>query len=228
MIHNQPRVVFLLLDVSGSTQSMREIYTTGFEKILSALKGGDRLIVDRISDNPLSQSTFPINEEFTTYGIFDRRGNPIFEPQNQKELDEKKKAIMEKANKIINAPKGAPTTAILNSLQLAERVFNTYKNGDNVLVIFSDMVEISKSHNFAYEKLTQADIDATIEQQRKAGELPNLDKVKVYAIGAGAGEENRKLKSEQWFGIQNFWLAYFAATGANLTKDRYGAALLEF
>lgn len=227
-IQKQPRVVFVLFDLSGSTRSMGEKYTNNFDKILSTLKPGDRLIVDSITDNPLSQSTYPINEKFKTYGIFERRGNPIFEPLNQKELDEEKKAIEEKTNKLINSSKGAQTTAILDALQLAERVFNTYTKGEKILVVFSDMVEVSKAHNFTFDKLAQLNIDTIIEQERETDELPNLSGVKVYVIGAGAGEENRRLKAEQWFDIQNFWLAYFSATGADLTKDRYGAALLEF
>ncbi|MFH1712684.1 MAG: hypothetical protein ABH896_00640 [Candidatus Jacksonbacteria bacterium] len=225
---DQPRVVFVLFDLSGSARSMGEKYTDNFDKILSTLKAGDRLIVDSITDNPLSQSTFPINEKFKTYGIFDRRGNPIFEPLNQKDLDEQKTNIKEKTNNLINNSKGAHTTAILDALQLAERVFNTYANGEKILVVFSDMLEVSKARNFNFEKLAQLNIDTIIEQQREAGELPNLNGVRVYVIGAGAGEENRRLKAEQWFDIQNFWLAYFTATGADLTKDRYGAALLEF
>lgn len=228
LVRGGDRTVFVLFDLSGSTKSMRETYARGFEKILVALQAGDRIIVDRIIDNPLAQSTFPVNEGFTKYGVFDRRGNPIYEPVNRKELDEKKKSVQEGVDKVLASFQYFHSTPILDALQLAERVFSTYPEGRPVLVIFSDMVEVSGEHNFSVEELTPQRIKSIIEEERMAGELPDLKGVRVYVIGAGAGEESSLISSGRWFNIQNFWLAYFAATGANLPKDRYGAALLKF
>lgn len=228
LIHGSAKTVFVLFDLSGSTRSMRSTYASEFEKVLAKLGPGDRLIVDRITDRPLTESTFPVNETFPAYGLLDQRGNPIFQPVNQRELDDKRAAVRTTVTALLNSAQGSEATAILDSLQLAERVFTTYPDKRKVLVIFSDMVEIFGANNFVYDDLNDARINQVIAARENLGELPNLQGVEVYVAGAGAGRENWVIKSQRWFQIENFWLAYFAATHAELTKDRYGAALLEF
>ncbi len=228
-VYDRPRVVFVLLDFSNSTWSMRGSYAADFQKILDSLKAGDRLIVDRITANTLAQSTFPVNEELPQYGIFDQRGNPVYDPVNQKELAGKKKSIQAKVDRMFSTGAEGQATPIMDATQLAQRVFDTYRGtGAPVLVIFSDMVEVSDGYSFETQTLTPRNIESIIAKKESAGELPKLNGVKVYVVGAGAGQENSDITSLQWLGIQNFWLSYFAATGADLSKDRYGAALLEF
>ena len=228
LVYDKPKVVFVLFDLSNSTRSMRETYAADFEKILGSLKGGDRLIVDRITENPLTQSTFPVDTEFTKYGIFDQRGSPIYNSVNQKELNDEKKSVQATVDKVLSAAVNAQATPIMDAVHLAERGFNTYPDGESVLAIFSDMVEVSDSYDFDTQALAPYNIESIIEKKKAVGELPELNGVKVYVIGAGAGVENSDIDSQRWQNIQNFWLSYFAATGADLSKDRYGAALLEF
>lgn len=222
------KAVLVLFDLSGSTRDMRDTYDRGFEKILTKVGAGDRIIVERITDRPLTEATFPVNEEFAQYGMFDQRGSPIFAPANKKDLDAEKEKIKKTVKDFLNSYKGSEGTAILDSLQLAERVFTTYPDKQKVLVIFSDMVEIFGSNNFTYDNLKDTKIAQIIASRQNLGQLPNLNSVKVYVVGAGAGAGNRTIKSQRWFNIENFWLSYFAKTGADLTKDRYGSSLLDF
>jgi len=228
LVRGGDKTVFVLFDLSGSTQSMRKTYENEFEKILATLEAGDRIIVDRITDRPLAQSTFPVNEEFVKYGILDKRGNPMFDPLNQKELDAKRKTILKTVNNLFNSSPNSNATAIIDSLQLAERVFNTYTGKQKILVIFSDMVEIYGQNNFTVDNLTDSKIAQIVAAKSSSVQLPNLSGVKIYIVGAGAGEENSGINSQRLFNIENFWLTYFTQTGADFTKDRYGAALLEF
>jgi lysophospholipase L1-like esterase len=94
-----------------------------------------------------------------------------------------------------------------------------------VLVIFSDRVEESEHYNFTRENLTEARIKKIISQNRSRGLLPDLAGVKVYVVGASAGAYE-KMRSGRMAAIRDFWLAYFKACGAELTRERYGGALL--
>ncbi|MHB8842379.1 MAG: hypothetical protein ACYC56_11455, partial [Candidatus Aquicultor sp.] len=57
----QHRVVFALFDLSGSTDIERANFADDFKAIVSALDEGDTIIADKIVDDPLSNSSFPIN-----------------------------------------------------------------------------------------------------------------------------------------------------------------------
>jgi hypothetical protein len=229
LVSGQSRVVFVLLDLSESTRSMRGTYSADFRKILDLLQGGDRIVVSGIVANPLAQSAYAVDEKLPAYGLLDLRGNPVYGPANQKQLEDMKKDIQSKADGLLSSGVAAPATPIMDSLQLAQRVFDTYQDGKPVLIIFSDMVEVSDGYDFgAQTPLTAQDASTIIEKKETAGDLPSLKNVEVYVVGAGAGKENSDMTTEQWVGIQNFWMAYFTATGANLSADRYGAALLKF
>ena len=58
--------------------------------------------------------------------------------------------------------------------------------------------------------------------KRKKGRLPDLAGVKIYITGATAGTPDK------FFAVQNFWLMYFKECGASLSKENYGATLLNF
>ena len=59
------------------------------------------------------------------------------------------------------------------------------------------------------------------------GSIPNLAGVRVYVVGAGVVKSS-ELPAARILAIQDFWQAYFTASGADLPADRYGAALVRF
>jgi len=65
----QNKVVFCLFDLSASTEmaSARQKYSDSFKRILDKIVEGDVIVADAITDNPLSQSAFPVNEEFPVF-----------------------------------------------------------------------------------------------------------------------------------------------------------------
>src|SRR5713101_7276527 len=99
-------------------------------------------------------------------------------------------------------------TSILDALQLAQRVFETYPSERRVLVLFSDMVEESSYYDFTKENLTASRIQAIIVAEKAEHRLPRLGGAHVYVIGASAGFYSR-MPAEAVRHIQNFWLQYF-------------------
>lgn len=210
------KTVVVLFDISGSTlnPAIREQYRNDFIKITDpkhALFPGDAIAADLIADSSAAGSTLPINEELQA-NSWDT--NTIKVKKANREI---LKRIMEDADVILQSNQQAKSTDILSSLQIAERVFKTYNKERNVLVIMSDMVEDSQSYNFEKEKLTDSRVTEIIAKERKAGRLPDLKNVQVYAIKNATGQS--KLDHGA---IQNFWLRYFQETGARIDKAHYG------
>ncbi len=222
----------VLFDMSSSTQSkeIRQRYAEDFKRILNSCGSGDVMVADAITDNPLAQSTFPINDEFEAFNP--GTDNPMLVKKKEEEFNQKlrdrRDQIFVKAQSLLNDESRKITkTKILDSILLADRVFHTYNNQKKVLVIFSDMVEESDKYNFQQHHPTEAMSEQIINQEKQTKRLPDLAGVKVYVIGASAGGYQSS-SSEQFINIENFWLKYFKIAGADLTKDRYGAALIKF
>jgi len=219
------KLVFVLFDLSGSTnvQEVRRRYYEDFTKVLAAVKPGDAIVADAITDNPLAQSTFPINEEFEKYNP--ALHNPVI---HKKKGDQQKARVLQTAKEMLyKQGQRVPSTKILDALHLAERIFNTYKRDEKVLVLFSDMVEESDRYNFRKARLTDKETEQIIANEKAKKRLPDLRGVRVYVTGASAGG-HQGMSSEMIFSIRDFWLRYFKACGADLTKARYGSSLPKF
>jgi len=219
----EEKCIFVLFDVSGSTLASRQQYYQDFQKVLNKIKGGDRLIADLITENPLSQSVFPINEKIPKYSIFFPGGPDEYRTRTIQQ----KTNILNKAKKLVFNSTGRQKTKILDSLRLAERVFKTYKEPKKELIIFSDMIEESEYYNFITMKLSDKEIEQIIEKERKREEtgLPDLCGAKVYVV---TGTYSKNITTKKILNIKKFWLRYFKECGADLTKERYGSCLLEY
>jgi hypothetical protein len=224
------KVVCVLVDRSSSTedQGVRQRYIEGFQRVVGRLDSGDVIVADAITDNPLAQSSFPVNDEFKPFQP--SSDNELIvkkERENhQKEIQVVRERVLANAQGLFSS---APSnqTKILDAMRLAERVISAYQRPKRVLVIFSDMIEESERYNFKRERLTDEVIARIINEEKQAKRLPDLAGVRVYVIGAGASG-NQPSSSEQYTEIENFWSQYFKAAGADLSKDRYGATLLKF
>jgi hypothetical protein len=92
-------------------------------------------------------------------------------------------------------------------VQLAERVFAAYPEASaRSLVLLSDMAQHTDSP------------DPTV---------PDLAGVRVYVVGAGV-TAGGAMPSRRIVAVERSWMAFFAAAGADLTEERYGAALVRF
>src|SRR3989442_6376622 len=158
------------------------------------------MAADIIDDNPLAHSTYPINASFDRY-----------EPLKENKLDyerrvhQQREAVMKQADAIVRKPPGRPGSAVIDAMQLADRVFSTFERDHTLLVIFSDMIEQSRRYDFTGENLTAARTVQIMAKEQSAGRLPELQDVEVCVDGAGAAATGGPLP-EKLLSAQEFWL----------------------
>lgn len=212
----QPRVIAVFVDMSGSTnQARRTVYRNAFEKIYQNLQQGDRIIVGTITGRSYIDFKPAVDAEIPKQSIWVNR---ITYEQNQAKT---KKNIQTQVDKLLSAKRGTPRTEIINSLNIADKIFHNEKRR-KILIILSDMIQDSKEHNFERVKVTTAYTTKIIRDRKRQNLIPDLETVKVYVAGASAAN-SKKFRS-----IEKFWKRYFVAAGADFSLHRYGHSLLEF
>lgn len=219
----QHKIVFALFDLSGSTGEQRTNFVEDFKTIIETLDEGDSIIVDKIVDDPLSKSSFPINAtlpEFSPTTDNDLVRNKEFD-NFKKALSKEKTKLAKRTTDFIMGEKSA-STDILSAMYLAERVFNNHSEDKKLLVIFSDMYHQSTDYNFMDKPLTSEYTDEIITSEENNRGLPSLRDVRVYVVGA------RSSNSRKFLLVRDFWIKYFEGCGALLSKDDYGKRLLTF
>jgi len=212
----KPRVLAVFVDMSGSTnKARRTVYRNAFEKIYQNLQQGDRIIVGTITDRSYIDYKPAVDAEIPKQSIWVNR---ITFEQN---LANTKKDIQTEVEKLLSAKRGTPRTEIINSLNIADKIFHNEKR-QKILIILSDMVQDSKEYNFERVKVTNQYTSQIIRKRQEQNLIPKLDSVKVYVAGASAADP-KKFRS-----IEKFWNSYFEITGADFSKHRYGHSLLGF
>jgi len=145
--------------------------------------------------------------------------NRITYEQNQAKT---RKKIQAAVDNLLSARRGTPHTEIINSLNIADKIFHNEKKRQKILVILSDMIQDSQEYRFDRVKVTDTFTAKIIRDRKKQNLIPKLNDVKVYVAGASAGD-TKKFRS-----IEKFWNRYFVACGADFSLHRYGHSLLEF
>jgi Mg-chelatase subunit ChlD len=211
-----PRVVAVFVDMSGSTnQARRTVYRNAFEKIYENLQQGDRIMVGTITGRSYIDFKPAVDAEIPEQSLWVNR---ITFEQNRAQT---KKDIQSAVEKLLSAKRGTPRTEIINSLNIADKIFHNEKR-QKILIILSDMIQDSKEYNFDRVKVTDDYITKIIRERQKQNLIPKLNNVKVYVAGASAAD-SKKFRS-----IEKFWNRYFVACGADFSLQRYGHSLLEF
>ena len=212
----QPRVMAVFVDMSGSTnRARRTLYRNAFEKIYQNLQQGDRIIVGTITGRSYIDFKPVVDAEIPKQSIWVNR---ITYEQN---LSKTKKDIQTEVEKLLSRKRGTPRTEIINSLNIADKIFHNEKR-QKILIILSDMVQDSKEYNFERVKVTNQYTSQIIKKRQEQNLIPKLNSVKVYVAGASAADP-KKFRS-----IEKFWNRYFVACGADFSLHRYGHSLLEF
>lgn len=212
----EPRVIAVFVDMSGSTnQARRTVYRQSFEKIYENLRQGDRIIVGTITGRSYIDFKPVVDAEIPKQSIWVNR---ITFEQN---LARTKKDIRNEIEKLMARKRGTPHTEIINSLNIADKIFHNEKR-QKILIILSDMIQDSREYNFERVNVTDAYASKIIKDRQQQNLIPRLNEVKVYVAGASA-KDSRKFRS-----IENFWKRYFVACGADFSLHRYGHTLLEF
>jgi hypothetical protein len=222
------KTVVVLIDRSDSvrTPETRKLYLGSLNTIMSSLKPGDALIAAWITDHSATELELPINQTFPPI-VSHTRNNLLAQADRDKQLSDFQRNLQKISNEFPSlfdsvGRRKIHQTRILDSVQLAKRVFENYPAGDRILVIMSDMVEESSDANFRRDNLTQATTRQIINRLRSANRLPNLTTVKVFVVGASFPDMDR------FYQIRSFWFAFFNAIGAELNDRNYGAGLIRF
>ena len=212
----QPRVMAVFVDMSGSTnRARRTLYRNAFEKIYQNLQQGDRIIVGTITGRSYIDFKPVVDAEIPKQSLWVNR---ISYEQN---MAKTKKDIQTEVEKLLSRRRGTPHTEIINSLNIADKIFHNEKR-QKILIILSDMIQDSKEYNFERVKVTNQYTSQIIRKRQEQNLIPKLDSVKVYVAGASAADP-KKFRS-----IERFWNRYFLACGADFSLHRYGHSLLEF
>ena len=213
----QPRVVIILVDMSGSAdQARRTVCKEAFEKIYQNLRHGDRVVVGTITHHSYIDFKPTVDEEIPKKTVWDNR------LQYEKKLTDTKEKIRREVNKLLSQKQGTPLTEILDSLNIADTIFHDEKERQKILVILSDMIQDSKEYKFDKDKITDEYIHNVIRYRQKNNLMPNLTGVKLYVAGASAAD------SDKFRAIQTFWTRYFTESGADFSPHRYGHSLINF
>ena len=211
-----PRVIVILVDMSGSANRARStVYREAFEKIYQSLSQGDRVMVGTITSRSYIDFKPAVDAEIPKITIWVNR------IQFERNLTETREKIRREVDRLLSRKRGTQRTEILNSLNIADTIFHNEKR-QKILVILSDMIQDSKEYNFTRVKITDNYIDKLIRYRRKHNLIPNLTDVKVYVAGA-SGADSNKFRS-----VENFWARYFAESGADFSRHRYGHSLISF
>lgn len=221
------KLIYVMFDLSDSTKKpdIRTSYSKNLALIIKKIIPGDVLIAGLITQKSISELYFCIQFEFPKFES--STDNPLYKKAEQKKFNNRiyviKDSLMSVADSTINnLQKKILKTEIIGGLQVAERVFNSYNQAKNILVIMSDMYEDSKLYRFKNENLTAKRIKSIINNESKIGRLPNLKDVKVYVIGAISKDTKKFIQ------IRDFWTEYFKASGAELSSHNYGSNLIRF
>jgi len=211
-----PRVIVILVDMSGSANRARStVYREAFEKIYQSLSQGDRVMVGTITSRSYIDFKPAVDAEIPKNTIWVNR------IQFERNLTGTREKIRREVDRLLSRKSGTQRTEILNSLNIADTIFHNEKR-QKILVILSDMIQDSKEYNFTRVKITDNYIDKLIRYRRKHNFIPNLTDVKVYVAGASGADPN-KFRS-----VENFWARYFAESGADFSRHRYGHSLISF
>ena len=217
-----------LFDISASTdqQALKQRYQKEFLQVIEkVVPMGVVVRADAIRAKPLAETTFPLRLDFAKMSAIDR---------NQLDLDDSMKKARDttstELSKLFTENPPTQQTPILDAIEVTRKIFSgADMDGihDRRLVIFSDMIESSDRYEFTRAPLGERAIAVMIEKEKRAGRIPSLTGVKVWVAGAGAGGGSH-LSTEQVRGIEQFWLNYFRAAGADLAPERYASTLLNF
>jgi hypothetical protein len=220
--------VVALLDISASTDqdALKQRYQKELLEIIDQVAPRGAIIrADAIRATPLAETVFPVRIDVAKMSVIDKN-----EFNMEEAVTKAKASAGQELTKLLSENPATPFTRILDAVEVTSRIFNGDEMKaipDRRLVIFSDMIESSDRYEFTRAGLSPRAISAMIQKDKQAGRIPNLSGVSVWIAGAGAGG-GAHLSSEQLRGIEEFWMEYFRATGAELVPTRYGSALLNF
>jgi len=220
--------VVALLDISASTDqdALKQRYQKELLAVINqVVPQGAVIRADAIRATPLADTVFPVRIDVAKMSVINKNDLAM-----EDTLKNAKDSASQELTRLLSNTPTTPMTRILDAIEVTSRIFNGEEMKgipDRRLLIFSDMIESSERYEFTRAGLSQRAISAIIQKDKQAGRIPKLSGVRVWIAGAGAGGGSH-LSGDQLRGIEQFWLEYFRAAGAELVPTRYGSTLLNF
>lgn len=214
LIKGQPGALsVVLVDTTGSIASDDwQLYERVMNTLLVSAKPGDRIVLAAVADRPASKFIAHADHRFPS------GGNTMQDEVRGRRTRQALQADFES----LRTPKSAAAraTCIVDAVAAAAEVLAQGRAADQPLrlLLLSDMIEESPLANFEREKVTPAVTERVLGQLRQRNLLPALAGVKVHVVGASGRS------AEHMAQVKAFWLAFFAATGAQVGS--YGRAPL--
>jgi hypothetical protein len=225
-------VALMLIDGSASTapapgpnageiDDRRPDFLQGTREIVSGAGPGVTIQCGLIDDNPLRVSRLPVSVTFPTF-------NPAWDNPNRFKLIllRKKEEVMAAIEKTVMEKARTSSTCIIDSMLLAQQVFDNGRHKNKVMILFSDMLEDCGTIDFDSSPRPgtrgvprdESEVKRLIAELKRQQKLPNLAGVKVYvAVSTG---EKRDHTSARYLLIMNWWKAFFQEAGA--ATEGYG------
>lgn len=200
------RPVIVLVDLSGSTETVAPTYLQHVRAVIDSLTGGEHLLVLPISSTSLTAAAavdlhFPAYRRFTT--------NEFTHGRSMKKAREE---ALTKVDAMLTAPRAetARRTAIIDGLLQAQDLLG---GQPGTICIVSDMVEDSDLARF--ETLTDEAIPTLLDTL--GSRMPSYPaETQVHVAGLSAA--GAQLEPTQVLTIRRFWEAFFAEAGAQLIE----------
>ncbi len=218
--------VLVVFDLSVGAQAVRDRYLAGFEKIVAALEAGDSVVGDVITETTEKTASFPIDATLPAFNLLedDELGYKARVSKMRKHLQGVAEDLLRRK---------ASNSDIMSAFVLAGRAFGCEKAKvaqRRVFVLFTDGIEQTPELDFTATKdLTDLEIERIIATQRDMGRLPDLSGVSVYMVGVNAMiDPSADMGHGSMAWVERFWLAYAAATNAELDKANYSPSLINF
>jgi hypothetical protein len=190
----------IIFDVTGSTDSERDLNQKCFIRIVNELKPGDGFATISATDVSFVNPEYLIN-----YQVL-----PLKAGQWELELRRVKARICsEFVNKIKNMPMERPSTSLLEAVYLAAQILSEGQNLRKALLIIGDMREHRKLLN--EDSIFQRG-DDILSQMRADGEIPDLAGMDIYILGASTVG----LSPMQWGKIRAWWFKLLTSGGGRI------------
>ena len=228
-----PKVtVVAMIDVSGSTTGAKGIRDQWSSEIQQALKAfADDSPGNASFTRAASITVASVTENSVASGAIIQKELPASAGLlgvHSEEKDARAKAVNECLSfvrKTLDASAGA--SDIMSAMNRAGKYFVPADKSPKLLLLFSDMVEQTPRYDFASDNLTQSRAKQIIEKEKSENRLPSLQGVQVWVSGFAAADAHG-LSAGKIQQIQDFWIAYFQAAGANIDASRIDRILSNF
>jgi hypothetical protein len=212
--HAKPpmRELMLAIDLSGSRspadlKSDRQLV----DEIVKTLEPGDKIVLMKVDGATRDRTNgWP-------FVIPPVKNYPYRTQVEQQNIDDTKTDI---GQQIQNLFKVDPTAAtnILGTMFTVDDFTHESGGRATTLVLFSDMIQDSAGIKFDQKGGVPG--TSWIKERRDGHGLPLLTRVCVSVVGADAS-------TKQGIAVRDFWRAYFDATGAELSNERYRQTVTE-